>query len=616
MRRAWSVVVPICLLAALAVCPARAAVTGVWAVNDGEKIFRYDQEHPAKQANSVWDGKTIRLAGLYNEVLAFQLMVEADSFGATGVEVAVVPPRHAPSGRAIGAEAGAPYGPGGTIELFSEHYLQVTKVTQPLWFYGSPAAIDSTRMIGWIPDALIPPDARSGRGGFPLEIPRARQLVLRSQEKVEVIPTPVVQNQGFWVDLHLPRDRAYPAGLYQGRVIVRAQGATVAEIPLEVRLLPHYLPDENHSNIWMFGTSKAVAEYLGLPEAEADRLLKFESHRHRVDCVGGFKANGEPFDSELMESFRPWLDGGGYTPANGYQGPGQGQGDRLFPVGMYGSLTDRVFDSRESAWRESDRWVSWFEANAPKVTFFWYIIDEPGEVIFPWIKERAGWIHSNPGPGKKLPVFTTRFYSPELDQDIDIWAGHNGVVLDQQERLRAAGKQHWFYNGHRPRYGMETLETAAVDYRVNGWVKYIHGVSTWFLWESTTWQHNAQGPKGNLHQRVFSEPLTFINDGMNWSNGSGVIFYPGRMPHHPEEDRGLTRLLPSIRLKAMRRGQQDYELMWLAEQKVGREKVLELVKQAVPRSLEAELEEPTAWSQHGDDYDRVRLELLKLLGEQ
>ena len=60
----------------------RAAVTGVWAVGDGEKVYRYESGHPGRQGNLTWDGLAIELRGLYNEVLAFQVIVEADSLGA------------------------------------------------------------------------------------------------------------------------------------------------------------------------------------------------------------------------------------------------------------------------------------------------------------------------------------------------------------------------------------------------------------------------------------------------------------------------------------------------------------------------------------------------------
>jgi len=602
------------LLASGSFLPLKGEVTSVWAVNDGEKIYRYQGDSPLKKKNSIWDGGTIRLKGLYNEVLAFQVIVEADSFGARAVEIAVEPPVHASSGKAIGSPGPPLYGPGGTIEVFSEHYIRVRRPTKPQWFYGSEASAPK-RMTGWIPDVLIPPDARHGRGGFPVDIPRSRTEVRRRQRTLEVIPTPEVQNQGFWIDVYLPRDKSYPAGLYEGKVTVYQEGVTAAVLKLEITLLPHYLPDENHSNIWLYGSVGVVNQYY--PEfssEEVERMLKYESHRHRIDFVGGSRAHRSPFSKEVMEDYKPYLDGSGFTAEAGYRGPGQGCGERLFTVGCYGSITNQAMTDEQSARRESDLWVEWFEANAPEVTYFWYIIDEPGEVQFPWIKERADWIHNNPGPGKRLPVFTTREHTGQLDGYIDIWAGGRGAHLEALPELKRRGKDHWFYNGRRPRYGAVILEAEAVDFRVNAWVKYLYEINTWFLWEGTHWRHNMQGPKGLLHQRVFTEPLTFISWSMSWANGDGIVFYPGRMPFYPDEDRGVNRLLGSIRLKNMRRGQQDFEIMWLAAQKAGREKVLEIVRSVVPRGLnEVDLKEPVPWSERGDDYDRAREKLLELL---
>jgi hypothetical protein len=100
---------------------------------------------------------------------------------------------------------------------------------------------------------------------------------------------------------------------------------------------------------------------------------------------------------------------------------------------------------------------------------------------------------------------------------------------------------------------------------------------------------------------------------MTHANGDGIVYYPGRMPFYPEEDRGVNAILGSIRLKNIRRGQQDFEIMKLAERKVGRSRVLELVRSVVPKSFEADLKGPVLWSQRGDDYDRVRDLLLELL---
>src|SRR5690606_6369125 len=205
-------------------------------------------------------------------------------------------------------------------------------------------------------------------------------------------------------------------------------------------------------------------------------------------------------------------------------------------------------------------------------------------------------------------------YQPELAPVIDIWAGYDGVNLDDLPVVRAKGGDHWFYNGNRPRYGSVILEGTAVDFRVNSWVLYKYDVKTHFNWHGTLWQHNGQGPKRHQHQDVFNNPLTFINDDMDFGNGDGILFYPGRMPYYPSENRGLDELLPSIRLKNIRRGQQDANIMWMVEKKLGKEKVIDIISKVLPKALsEVSMKDTVSWSEHGEDYDKVRDELLKHL---
>lgn len=580
-----------------------AQVRGAWALGDGEKVFRNDDMHPDKNGNFIWDGKTIHLTGLYNEVLAFQIIVEVEKQGATGIELSVEAPVERKSRKVIGGNT-LKYGPAGTIEIFSQHYLQVNDSTPPNWYYGSLAA-QPEKMTGWIPDALIPVDAMPARGGFPLDVPavsaRDKHFWNRS-----------LQNQGFWIDIHLPRDQQnFPAATYYGKVQVWEKGRMVKEFPLEVTLLPYYLPDENRTNVWMY--SGDVKMYFPeLTRDDLDRMIKFEAHRHRINMEGGFEVNRSPFNREMMEKYKAYLDGSAFTPANGYHGPGEGKGERIFPIGMYGS--EVMGNTKVDIQKQADLWVDWFRANAPHIIYFWYIIDEPGKDVYPWIKERAEWVKSNPGPGKLLPIFTTTHYQEELADAIDIFAAYDGVDLEKLTASRQNGGDYWFYNGNRPRTGSTILEGTAVDYRVNSWILYKYGINEWFIWESTHWQHNHQGPKRHLHQNIFVDPLTFIDQEMDYGNGDGVLFYPGRMPFYPEQDRGLNELLPSIRIKNIRRGQQDAVIMGMVEQKYGREKVLQTINKVLPKAMsEVKMTDTVQWSQHGNDYDKVREELLKLL---
>lgn len=605
----------ILILTLLFVQKPNAQVVSVWAVGDGEKIFKHDTDHPMKGKNSIWDGKEIKLRGLYNEVLGFQIIVEVDSTGAHGLEVSMTPPVHERSGQVIGGSGTIKYGPEGYIELFSQHYLNVRKATEPNWFYGSENSAP-VKMTGWIPDALIPSDALSGKGGFPLIIPPTQEQIRRHQNIVEVIPKRPSVNQGFWIDLYLPRDTSIPDGMYRSEIRTWVNGNIVSKIPVEIELIDAYMPDENHSNVWVYnsGMDALKVYYPELDNQEIRRLIKREGHLHRLELVGGFEAHQSVFNEEIMKDYKPFLDGTAFTPAFGYHGPGQGVGENLFPVGMYGGRV--LGNTKEKMREESDKWVRWFEINAPNVTYFKYMIDEPGPAQYDFINKEAGWIKTNPGPGSKLKLQVTTGYVEDLKDAIDIWDAYDGVELDRMDDLKSEGKDYWFYNGNRPRYGSVILEGTAVDLRVNGWIKYLFDINTWFVWQSTHWTHNSQGPKGRLMQRVFNEPLTFINGGLNWGNGDGILFYPGRMPHQTAESRGLNRIIPSIRLKNIRRGQQDYELLWLAEKKAGQEAIRAMARQLVVKAMdEVDMDDKVYWPQDGNAYDEMRERLLDIIKE-
>jgi len=471
-------------------------------------------------------------------------------------------------------------------------------------------------MTGWIPDALIPSDALAGKGGFPLTVPPTKEQIYRHQNIMDILPRRASLNQGFWIDLYLPRDKKYPVGMYESEVQVWESGRIFSTIPVQIEIIDEYLPDENHSNVWVYNSGmKSLSAYFpGLSIQEIRRILKHEARRHRLELVGGFKAHQSVFNEDILLDYKPFLDGSAYTPASGYHGPGEGIGEKLFPVGMYGNRV--LGTTKEKMQEESDKWVRWFESNAPEVNYFKYMIDEPGPAQYSFINEQAGWIKSNPGPGKKMKLQVTTGYVDDLKEAIDIWDAYDGVELGRMDELKREGKDYWFYNGNRPRYGALILEGTAIDLRVNGWIKYLFNINTWFVWESTHWTHNGQGPKARLQQRIFNEPLTFMNEHLNWCNGDGVLFYPGRMPHQAEENRGINRIIPSIRLKNIRRGQQDYELLWLAEKKMGQDKTKSLARELVVKAMdEIDMDDKVYWPQNGDAYDAMRDRLLDIIAE-
>ena len=84
------------------------------------------------------------------------------------------------------------------------------------------------------------------------------------------------------------------------------------------------------------------------------------------------------------------------------------------------------------------------------------------------------------------------------------------------------------------------LDTDGLALRTWGWIAFRYGVELWYAWEALYFsdRYNAGGPTA-----VTSDPITFDErrkGGEDFGNGDGLLAYPGP--------------LPSLRLKALRRG--------------------------------------------------------------
>ena len=145
----------------------------VWAVSDGEKIERDDLASPLRARNSVWDGRRVRLFGARNEVVAFQVIVEADARGHRRRSRLALPElRRRGGARRIALRAAGrrsqPTTVGRPIQIFSVHYMNVTQTTpRGLGLEaGQPGRARATRS-GWKPVQLVPENARAGPRRLP-----------------------------------------------------------------------------------------------------------------------------------------------------------------------------------------------------------------------------------------------------------------------------------------------------------------------------------------------------------------------------------------------------------------------------------------------------------------
>src|SRR5207247_6548402 len=130
-----STIAILALTSALA-ASAEAGVAAVWAVNDGEKVEQDDLAHPAKARNSAWDGRTVRLFGAGNEVLAVQVVVESDAKGIAALSASLPDLRRRGGTDSITYAAPAPDPAdcvGRPIMIFYVPYMDVTATTHDEW---------------------------------------------------------------------------------------------------------------------------------------------------------------------------------------------------------------------------------------------------------------------------------------------------------------------------------------------------------------------------------------------------------------------------------------------------------------------------------------------------
>jgi hypothetical protein len=146
-----------------------------------------------------------------------------------------------------------------------------------------------------------------------------------------------------------------------------------------------------------------------------------------------------------------------------------------------------------------------------------------------------------------------------------------------------------------------TLDTDGIALTTWGWIAFLYDVELWYAWEGLYFsdRYNKGGPTD-----VFHNPNTFDErrkGAQDWGNGNGVLAYPGA--------------LPSLRLKALRRGLIDRKLLYQLSDCGGKAQAIRLAHRLVPRALhEAPTQTgPAPWPVDESTWNQARLELLDLI---
>lgn len=523
---------PVLALAALLTAPRLDAAPRVGIVDQGQRV------HGFLSKGSLQLQRSAHLEALRGEHVAFQIALETD----TPLEQ-------------LELRVGALVGPAGarlSVDAFVEHYVEVrarsrnARLADSLAFTAHARPSDAST-LGLVPDALVP-------------------LALAQPWVGPNDRVPAGQRRAFWIEAFVPED-AQPGG-YRVQAELRASGAVLGEVALELEVLPPRMPYQATRFFAYYERKTLERRFVEVDRVE--RELWQALHAHHVDAVTMLL---EPSDVERIAGA---LDARWFTPAHGYLGPGRAEPPSVVFFGAYGLLGEPSPDALARA--EALELVTRRHHRGGE--HFVYAIDETCDS--PWGPTWKRLLAARPELG--LGVVHTCHEDPR-SQDVDLvmqpaQAFRPGLARE----ARASGREVYVYNGQLPYAPPLMLDAPATALTLSAWIAAAYEVGRWFYWETTFWD---DGNRGGLGPRdVYADPESFHNADGDAALLDGLLLYPGRGHATGTRSLEVDAVLPSLRIKRLRRGIEDSGLLALATLELGPERVAELVRGLVPAAFD------------------------------
>ncbi|GAB6187792.1 DUF4091 domain-containing protein [Thermopirellula anaerolimosa] len=518
------------------------------------------------------DTAEVRLFAARNEWRGFQILMRSDR-PIAGISVAAGN-LSGPNGSAL---------PRTAARLYRQHQFELTAA--------SPR--NDRFRAGWYPDALIP--VFHPLTGAPLEPARYTAMPF---------DLPAEQTHGFWIDLFVPRDAA--AGTYRGVYRLTAEGQATIEIPVSLTVWNFALPDV-----------PTVQTALGSP---ADRMRGYYQKRARAgkEEPPSDWAEVEEQCAALVSEHRI-----NATPPRQWLIPvEQPDGSFRIPEDRLGLLRDFVDRYHVNAVQtphpssvikdpaaERDRLGAWLAAwdaaaqalDRPNVVFYTYLKDEPNDAeAYQYVQTWGRAIKDFRSALKVLVVEQTWTQDAawgDLYGAVDIWCPLFCLHRPESalERL-ALGETVWTYTalcqGARPTPWWQ-IDFPLLHYRVPLWMAWNDRMRGILYWGGMAYWDQTNDP--------WTDPWTYgrRSDGTSRVyNGEGTLVYPAGPA-------GYEGIVPSLRLKALRDGIQDYEYLAMLE-RAGQRADAEAIVRELTTSF-------FAWNPDPSVYDQARQRTAEIL---
>ncbi|MGL4611062.1 MAG: glycoside hydrolase domain-containing protein [Trueperaceae bacterium] len=434
-----------------------------------------------------------------NETESFQLVVRAPLGGLSNVRVRVEPFRN---------EAGETL-PSPT--LYREHYVYAHSVEREYYKRDTYTATNIPGGAGWYADALIP-----------FEVNNSGADDSNARFKAQPFNVASSQNQPIWIDVYVSADAA--AGRYESTYTVSSdEGEVSGNVSLEV--WDFTLPESPS-----LGSSFLVWEQNNL--ATYKELL---NHKLMPDYVE------REFQSELIEDY----------------------GLRLLRLGFVGGASYKDCTMNPPpALSEVENNVA---AQDQRLSLYIYPADEITDCLEITPEVRAWGDVAHAANVKQLiPMFPrSDLYEGGEKSAVDIWVIYATQLMtpgaqnlntqnlntqnpDAQKIIQdvlAKGDEVWSYTAlaAEPYAPQWALNYGAFDHRLlAGFISMRYGMTGLLYWRVDNWSEDPWWAP-----RVASDPS-------NYPAGEGMLLYPG-------DAVGIDGVVPSIRLKWLRDGVEDYE---------------------------------------------------------
>lgn len=433
------------------------------------------------------------------------------------------------------------------FEVFVQKYIEVTVPTT------------NGLLPGWYPDALIP----------------LENYKMRKEDKVNV-----GHNQGLWINFNVSKDAK--AGFYSGEAILTLNGEEI-KIPVKVKIFDFEMSEEFHSKMAFYIDESNI----GIGEGKAATYEMRETYywfmaNKKVTPLKlpnysiATYVNPEEYALDLVKyAENPMVS----AYALQYTVAPDGAVDKQYVIDLLTAILNLNIELRKDG----------SDINLFKKAHYYLgnVIDEPVPTMYDLVRTCDLRIHEaklevasqeilddHPDLREsilKLPhVVTTKITDQLFGTDtvggvqtwcptIDFYNSKSSreLALDRKNSTdRTGGEDIWWYTCIFPKYPYPTLHTDdyLISSRLIKWMQFNYKVSGQIFWCVNHW-------RGFQNNQFVSRD--FWNDPLSWEscNGDGQLIYPG-------SKYGVPTPISTIRLESLREGIEDYEMLWLFEQKI------------------------------------------------